>query len=265
MSSINTRTSKKLGKSTNPIQDVEEDQEQLLEQQCGVPDQEEPANEDNTVPSLIELFKFMKSMKTEILQSIDKQGRSIKDLSQKCETLTNEVYKVKTIQNDQEQRQRNYSIRIFNFPVTDAQKKNNPALIKHIYSSLLQPILLSCKDEIDTIPAPLDLIEMAHPLKSSKNAPENSHPPIILRFFSRTFRLLVLKNKKKILDSMNLAKSKSSRIFVTEDLTKMNYSRLMELSKDETVDRCYSLNGQIKYILKGDPEKKLHSATATFE
>ncbi len=48
---------------------------------------------------------------------------------------------------------------------------------------------------------------------------------------------------------------------MTEDLTKLNYNRLMELSKDDKVERCFTQNGKIKFSLKDDPDKKLYTDT----
>ena len=48
---------------------------------------------------------------------------------------------------------------------------------------------------------------------------------------------------------------------MTDDLTKLNYNRLMELSKDDKVERCFTQNGKIKFSLKDDPDKKLHTDT----
>jgi len=216
---------------------------------------------EDVVPTNQDLFKFMQTMKSDILKSINQQAATINELTLECKTLREEVNNLKSIQNTQEQRQRNYSVRLFNLPLTDNQRNNTSNLIQHVYNKVLKPILQVCVNnkEIDSIPAPLELIEYGHPLKPSKNAPPNSHSPIILRFFSRTYRLLVLKNKRQILEGIN--RSQPNRIFMTEDLTKLNYNRLMELSKDDKVERCFTQNGKIKFSLKDDPDKKLLTDT----
>ena len=46
---------------------------------------------------------------------------------------------------------------------------------------------------------------------------------------------------------------------IQEDLTPTIYKRLKDLRKSEKVEKCWSVDGKIKYKLKNDPRVKMIS------
>lgn len=233
-------------------------------------------------PSTTELLEFMKTMKSDlsnefqqfradILKTISTQADDISKISIEQDKMKEEIVNIKLEQNDKEQRMRNYSIRVFNLPVPNSDRMQTTEFLSYVYNNVIDPILqeaLKNKD-IPAIPPVLQLIEYGHPLRIPKNAPKDSPPTIILRFFSRTYRSLIFKYKKKVLDSINSSRRSQTpapypKIFINEDLSPLNFSTFRTISQDERVERCFTINGVVKFVLNSDPEKRLRNIRNPF-
>ena len=98
----------------------------------------------------------------------------------------------------------------------------------------------------------LETVEYAHvlPIKSKPAAGETPPPkPIILRFHSRLIRAAVFKFKKLVL-------VKTEKVYITEDLTALNYRKLAKVKADPATARAWSFAGKIFYTKKGDADEK---------
>ena len=199
-----------------------------------------------------EISGDLKSLREEVSEGVRKNKEDIAKLDQEQNIIKDDILSLKVEANDKEQRSRNYSLRIFNLRIPDSLGTSPPATIKFVYDTLLLPILKEAviAGDLVEIPDSFQLIEFGHTLNTKTTS---GIKPIIIRFFSRTYRLLIF--KKPVLTRMNKP-SDRNKVFISEDLTPINFRRMMELSKDPRIERCFSLGGQIKYILKDDPEKK---------
>ena len=218
-----------------------------------------------------ELSNEIVKCRDEVMKTVAKQTASIKRLNDEQETMKKDIKSLQKDQNDKEQRNRNYSIRIFNLPLPSNLSNNPIGTLNHVYNTIIQPILNIAVEskEIMEVPPVLQLLEFGHTLKyptssSSNSGKKTTIPPIIVRFFSRSFRLLVLKNKKSFLGK--LKGPDKPAVFITEDLTSVNFRLMKELSEDKTrIEKCFSMNGQIKFILRQDPEKRIRTVAKVFD
>ena len=227
-----------------------------------------------SVTTIGELHLFMKSMQKNLTEEL---RRGLKEISTSVNNnvaairnLEGEVAKINNTLNDREQRDRNYSIRVFNLevPPSGEHGPTHMDVINHVYTELVAPVLGSLADKglIPDVPPALQLFEYGHILPAPKKAATNI-PPIIIRFFSRSYKTLFMKNKREFLAGVN--KTSRLKISVFEDLTAHNFKRLKALNEeDPRVEKAFSINGQIKYILSDDLSKKirtLKSVTAEIE
>ena len=228
----------------------------------------EDNNEEEDI-ELKDLYKFMKKMKTELYQKmtdcteelkekVELHSGAITKLQESTTTAINDINKIKADMNDKEQRSRNYSIRIFNLPVVSTVPSKPPSpmqVLNHAYETLIKPVLSIsvAKGEIPSVPPCLDVLEFGHILPLS-NKSTSQVPPIIIRFFSRSYRTLFMMNKKGVLLELNKSNvGQATGVF--EDLTATNFRRRQEISQDPLVEKAFTLNGQIKYFLKSNPAK----------
>lgn len=229
------------------------------------PKMDNKESEDKTDGMTIEdLYNFMKTMKDELTNEFRKTcgelNQKILDQQVTINKLQDEVMDLKIDRNEREQRSRNYSLRIFNLPVPSDKSSDPLETMEYVYDTVLQPILKFAN--VPHIPSCFELLEFGHLLKSKSNQPNpllgtpaSPSSPIIVRFFSRSYRLLILRNKKKFFESFN--KSMTKKVFITEDLTGDNYKTMKTMLMDPRVENCFSMGGHIKFILKNDKDRKV--------
>ena len=140
-----------------------------------------------------------------------------------------------------------------------AVKGSVPNLLKHTYENIFKPILEVAleKGDIDRVPRQEELLEYGHVLPLSPKSSATTEP-IIIRFFSRVHRTAVMKNKKAFFDNQlaRTRRTQSTRrgVLIVEDLTAANLKKLMELKKDPEVDKAWTMNGKIKFVMKDKPD-----------
>ena len=221
-----------------------------------------------------DLYNFMKKMKSDLTKEIHdsvkelnatvgKHTIAICKLEEFKDTTTTDLKKMKNDMNDKEQRDRNYSMQIFNLKVPSKLSPKPPSPIEvltHVYNELVFPVLTTAvaNQDISSVPKCLELLEFGHTLPMPRNS-KSDISPIIVSFFSRSYRTLFMKNKRNLLISVNKDVDKDNRISVYEDLTTANFQLMKKLSVDPRLEKAFSLNRQIKYILNNDPGKKMRS------
>ena len=163
----------------------------------------------------------------------------------------------------QEQRSRNYCIRVSGVRIDPELEKSDghaQAAMDAVYSKVLVPILKE-STEVSEIPPMKDLLETGHCLGKGVMDPKTkkvSPPPIFVRFRDRAERNAVLKGRKmleKVTVDRKEKKDGVKRYYVKEDLTKEIHVKLMSMIKDEAVEAAWTIDGQIRYKLKSDPDK----------
>jgi len=172
-------------------------------------------------------------------------SQSVKILESSVSKLEPRVHKHDVMINEREQHSRNSSVRVSGFKLPD-ESKDPMSVALHIYNSLLKPILdLAVESKsISSVPPMVQLIEFAHCLPSKQDP-----APIIIRFQTRLLRQLVFKFKKPY-----FTKKKISGLFISEDLTALNFKYLRDLKNNDKVLKAWSINGKLKFILKENPD-----------
>jgi len=197
--------------------------------------------------------------------------------------LKTELIAVKTTQNARDQQQRSLSIKLSGLPVTEDEKKSadpDKFLAKKIYDKLLKPILTAAKDNghIESVPTLNNCISEVERMKIwSKPAPTipgasaSVKPPaipiVIIRLTYADVRLAVLRNKKDNTPAPTQADKALGSIgfFLNEDLTPSTFKALRTLQSDDRVDKVWSVDGRLRFVLSGDSDRKVIKVKNVFD
>jgi len=198
--------------------------------------------------------------------------------------LQSELISVKTTLNLRDQQTRYRSIKLSGLPISEEEAGTSAAdlpklLSKKVYEKILSPILAAAKDkkEIDAIPTMAKCIDEIYRTKSWSNSKPStipgapSEPPapptIIIKLFSPAIRLAILRNKKGNIPSPTPAEKNagSAGFFISEDLTPLTFKLLRDLQRQQSVDKAWTVDGRIRYIRTGDPDRKVHKVKSIFD
>ena len=162
-------------------------------------------------------------------------------------SLTNDVKYLKDLVNSREQQSRDSTIRIFNFPGSDAETN----LTNKVYDKLLKPILAAAKQKGDLATLPqvgttIEDIYRAGKFAAGANKPP---PPIVVKLTSTTIRLALLRNKRL---NTPPPQEGGKRMTIAEDLTPPTYKKYRELLSDDRVEKGWTINGSIFIVKKSD-------------
>ena len=220
---------------------------------------------DTGAADLVNLIQNLQDSMDSLTSRFDSLDSRIDGISNKIDKLTSDninseklIKNLSTAMNEREQHSRNSSVRIFGLSLDEKTSGDAIATSQAVYSSLLKPILEKAAENgtIAGVPSMFELIEYAHTLpvrkSSTVESSEKSVKPIIVRFQSRLYRSVIFKFKKEFLTN----KSEYKSVFLTEDLTTVNYLKLVSLKKDEKVLSAWSMGGKIFYKDKNNPDIK---------
>ena len=184
---------------------------------------------------------------------IDTLSSTIETLQQENNSLKSEVESLREMINQREQHHRNQSLRINGFNLSNEAETNALRTAKEIYTQLFYPILRKAQKEgvIEEVPKVMEVIEMAHTLPSKKSSGTDTPKQIIVRLQSRLIRGLLFRYKNRV-----LTESKYKGIYFSDDLTRLNFIKVMEHKKDPLVQSVWSTGGHIFYTLKANPSQK---------
>ena len=214
-------------------------------------DKEESSNSDDLKTLVLALKESVDNL-TKIFDSLDETLKKVKEENLQSQKI---IRNLADMVNDREQHSRNSSIRISGLKISDDTSKDAISTSRLVYDNLLNPILsLAVKDKmIPKVPDMFELIEYAHTLPVRRKDPNKptQQNPVIVRFQSRLLRQLVFKYKKSYLDVQD-----RKHIFISEDLTSLNYKKLVELKNDSNILAAWSLAGKIYFTEKKDPEMR---------
>lgn len=186
-------------------------------------------------------------------QKFDSLSASIAALKQENTEIKAEMNRLLQMVNQREQHSRNMSLRINGLKLSADAEKSALKTAEAIYDQLLYPILSEAvKDNvIDEVPKLMQTVEFAHQLPSKKSVSSNPNQ-IIVRMQSRLIRSLVFKYKKKLLHAPHL-----KGVYISDDLTALNYRKMMDCKRDPSVQTAWSTGGHIYYTKKTDPSVKI--------
>ncbi|KAL8598769.1 hypothetical protein ACOMHN_033332 [Nucella lapillus] len=172
---------------------------------------------------LLESFEIRKENMM-LKKQIESLTRHCQDMSDEVERLEKKVKEGKEMRNNLEQYTRKDNIKIINLQ-GDKPRETSDETEKRVVDFLHSQLGLT------TITS--DHISIAHrvgPYRQSQNR------PIIVKFISRNTKVLVMKNKRNL---------KGQKIYINEDLTKLNAQRLAELKKHIGVLSAWSFEGSL--------------------
>ena len=92
-------------------------------------------------------------------------------------------------------------------------------------------------------------------------------PIIIIRLTYADVRLAILRNKKSNTPSPTQADKALGSIgfFINEDLTPTTFKALRALQNDERVDKAWSVDGRLRFVLSNDPDRKVIKVKNVFD
>jgi hypothetical protein len=205
--------------------------------------------------------------------------RKLCDMDERNNFLENRV-------NILEQYHRSWSVRALNIPLSADEESDNFAVMKKVYNVLLLPILRGAMEReiIPAIPTCEQLLETAHVLPGKANQPK----PVICRFYSRNYKDAILRMKKFYApreenggaatavgratggrasegtrgeESGGFEGRGKYKFPLYEDLSRASFLKMRAIGKDDRVKSCWSIKGQIKFVLHRSPNevKKVNS------
>lgn len=184
-----------------------------------------------------------------------------------------EIYGLRDRLNDQEQYIRGWSVRVLHVDIPEGDEVEPTKVMHHVHSRVFLPILQGAmgKGLIHAIPSAEELLETAHILP----AKPGTTPPIICRFYTRNLRALMFRLKRDLAprEQAEPAGARGERVKpgrylhpFYEDLTRPNFNKFRAISQHEQVQSCWTVNGTIRYKLKGEETiRKVKSVFASVD
>lgn len=149
------------------------------------------------------------------------------------------------------------SARLIGFPVSNeevAAKNDGGAFLRTlVYQRILSPMIQAAVDA-KQLDSPLSKAESISKIyRAGPAAVGKSPPPIIIFFTSPAVKSDIFRFKKAMPSPNPCERSiGAKRFFLVDDLTKHNHRLLKNLQANESVDKVWSTDGQIKFIKKDD-------------
>jgi hypothetical protein len=244
-----------------------------------MPPKKQPAeveDMDSTLKSILAQLSSIQKRQDKVdllgeqLTNIEESMKSIAAentiIRQQLTSTQTTLHTVQNTQNNIEQYNRSWSVRIMGLQLSQDEEENPFALVKSVYNRVFLPILTGAMNSntIPYIPSCEQLLERAHVLPTSK---PGEIKPIICRFYNRDFRAVCFRLKKEFAprlpaqDGVSAGGSKSHKqpryaFPFYEDLTATTFKKLKELQADPRVEACWSVNGQLRFRLTGSDQVK---------
>lgn len=197
---------------------------------------------------------------TTLVNEMKEVREELKGVKEELSSAKKELGDCKKRDNDREQYARCWSVRVFGLEVTKEEEDaygKDAAVMRKAYNKIFKPVLTAAKNKgaCESIPGWQNLLSNGH--KVGKPYLKNGimqPPACIVRFSSRYMRNVFLRHKKENMPSPSEDEKKAgvSKFSVTEDLTKANYDMLQKLIKEESVDKAWTIDGNIRFVTVGD-------------
>jgi hypothetical protein len=233
---------------------------------------------DSEVKSLKVMLTDLKNENKQLKAEARENERKIAELSEHNNKLEDRL-------NHLEQHHRGWSARILNIPLPDGDLDND-TVRDTVYNLALLPILrgAASKNLLREVPTADQLLEVCHVLPGKPGHPR----PIIMRFFNRNVRDIVFRMKKYYAPREGAGgagpgatgrrpgaagnagragagasaggddgdgdpggfEGKGRYLYpLYEDLTRAAFLKMRAISQDSRVKSCWTIKGQIKFIL----------------
>ena len=231
-----------------------------------------PSNPPSVLPdlSLEDMVKHIYLTVNDIKATLSDQQQRVSKLETEVSSLNKEVSSLKDVVNMHEQSLRSNSIRITGFPFTEDEKKsrNSAALKARILDRVLNPILTVAQERglIDPSLPVNNIISSCYRVGSASAKPDTaSPPPLVVKLSSSQLRVDILRCKKEaVFGPTSQEKAIGLKKFIiTEDLTQPAFKKLKELQSSEKVDRAWSIDGRINFMLSNSTV--VHRVVSVFD
>jgi hypothetical protein len=204
-----------------------------------------------------------------VISDINTIKQRVHTIEEDSKEAFSEIYKLKDQLNVVEQKGRSLVVRIFGLPMSEDEKDGpDPAKAsaKQAYDRILKPLLEHAKKKIiiSTVPTVQNVIVEAFRLKSRTTS--NSPAPLLVKLTSPAIKTAIFKAKKEALPQPTTEERNANfkRFNLAEDLTPATYSFLKNLREHDKVERAWTTDGEVRYIIKGDKENFVHKAKSPF-
>jgi hypothetical protein len=186
-------------------------------------------------------------------------------------TLELEVKKLKEFSNDREQELRENVIRLFNFPMSpdDSAADHGKALANRVYEKILKPIIVAAKakDDLGSVHQLNSVIDDCFRIGKPSLKDGILRPsPVIIKLRSKQLKQAIMKNKRNSIPTPSEREKSAGikRFLLVEDLTPPTFKKLSEILADERVEKAWSIEGQIRFVLVGN-DKTVKKVKSVFD
>jgi len=214
---------------------------------------------ENEVKNLRVLLSDLKSENTQLKAAASDNERKMAELNERNNSLEDRL-------NNLEQHHRGWGARILNIPLTPDEETDNNRVRDIVYNLALRPILEGAvaKNLLTKVPTADQLLETAHVLPGKAGQPK----PIIMRFYNRNVRDACFVMKKHYAPRVEQSgggrggaarggeegaggfEGRGRYLYpLYEDLTRATFLKLRAITNDERVKACWSIKGQIRFVL----------------
>jgi archaellum component FlaC len=213
---------------------------------------------DRDVHDVKVILNDLKTENRQLKSEVKAMDKKLQDMDERNNALENRI-------NQLEQHHRGWSARVLNVPLSPEEESDNFSVITKVYDLVLLPILQGALERkmLRYIPKADQLLEVAHVLPGKAGEPK----PIIMRFYNRDIKDTIFKLKKYYAPRMEQSgprgcgggggdqepggfEGRGKFCFpIYEDLTRATFLKMRAISKDERVKSCWTVKGQIKFVL----------------
>jgi hypothetical protein len=248
---------------------------------------------ESDVRSLKTLLNDVKQENKVLRAEVKKKEQQLEDMNARLNHQEDRL-------NSLEQHHRGWSARVLNVPLTQEEEIDNIKVRDKVYNTALLPILRGAvsKNLLPGVPTAEQLLEVAHVLPGPAGQPK----PVIMRFYNRHVRDVCFRLKKHYAPRMERGSTggggaggggawggggggaaggagagdqevggfegRGKYLYpLYEDLTRTSFQKMRAIAKDSRVKACWTVKGQIKFILHSKPEevKKVNSLLDSIE
>ncbi len=204
----------------------------------------------STLTSTVQQLQSNVTSNTSAIAEIKSEMASFKEDTNK------EIRALKSTLNRREQQIRASTIRIFNFPVTPGESvENYKSLTGRVYDRLLRPLMTAAKSggDLGVVPQVQNTVDACYRVYQGQQARDGPPPPVIVRLKDTNLKSAVMKYRRRHTPSPSEAEQADglTRFTIVEELTQPAHKLLLELKKNSSVEKVWSLNGQLYYTVAG--------------
>jgi uncharacterized protein YoxC len=240
---------------------------------------------ESDVRGLRVLLNDVKQENKQLKEEVKKKEQQLQDMNVRLNHQEDRL-------NSLEQHHRGWSARVLNVPLNQEEESDNIRVRDKVYNMALLPILRGAvsKNLLPSVPTAEQLLEVAHVLPGPTGQPK----PVIMRFYNRHVRDVCFRLKKHFAPREERGSTggggaggggargggggggggaaggggaggdreeggfegRGRYLYpLYEDLTRSAFQKMRAISKDSRVKACWSVKGQIKFILSSKPEE----------